>query len=289
MARLLKDPLVHFVLLGAAIFWLFARLDEGARNDQRIVVPQAEVASLWQAMSMLSGTAPTEADLRQLVEPRIREEVLYREALALGLDQNDSQIRQRLVEKMTFLSEDVVAADPPTDDELAAFFEANRDDFVEPARLTLEQVYFSPSEHGTDIADVAEAALARLQASQGAATDVLGPGVTVRSHEEATSDELRGELGEAFATAVMALPVDGAWHGPIRSVFGLHLVRVSARSEARSPPLPEVHERVIAALNTERRQRANEAAYEALRARYDIVIEIPDDVRRQWQSELRPE
>lgn len=289
MARLLKDPLVHFVLLGAAIFWLFAWLDEDARNDQRIVVPEAEIASLWQAMSMLSGTGPTETELRQLVEPRIREEVLYREALALGLDQNDSQIRQRLVEKMSFLSEDVVAADPPTADELAAFFEANRDDFVEPARLTLEQVYFSPSEHGADLADAAEAALARLQASQGEAAEVLGPDVTVRLHEETTSDELRGELGEEFATSVMALPADGAWHGPIHSVFGLHLVRVTARTEARSPPLAEVRERVVAALNAERRQRANEAAYEALRARYDIVIEIPDDVRRQWQSEPQSE
>lgn len=289
MPRIFKDPLVHFLLIGAAIFALSSWRSGSGQDERRVVVPEAEVAGLWQAMTMISGAAPSEADLRALVEPRIREEILYREALRLGLDRDDSQIRQRLVEKMSFLNEDLNAADPPGDGEIATFYEANRDAFEEPARVTLEQIYFSPSEYGSAIADVARATLAKLQMAAGDPAQALVGDLSVRLHDDATIDELRGELGEDFATAIMGLPADAAWHGPVLSVFGAHLVRVTARTEARLPPLSEIHERVVAALNAQRRQRANEAAYQAIRSAYDVVIEIPDEALRQWKSEPSPE
>jgi parvulin-like peptidyl-prolyl isomerase len=288
LASLLKDPLVHFVLLGAAIFGLFAVLEDGARDDRRIVVTAAEVDSLWQAMSVLYGEAPTEADIRQLVEPRIREEVLYREALALGLDKDDSQIRQRLVEKMTFLTEDLLPAAPPTEAELAEFFLANRQAFEEPPRLSFEQIYFSPSEHGEGVVAAAEAARESLLAHSDAPA-AGSSGTVARSYESVTMDALRGEFGGEFAEAVFALGGDVAWHGPIRSLFGAHLVRVTGRSEARPPTFGEARERVEAAFNAERRRLANEAAYQALREHFDIVIEIPDPVRSQWQTESQSE
>lgn len=273
--------------LGAAIFGLFGVLqtpsDDGGR---RIVVGGEEIESLWQTMSLLSGQAPTEADLRQLLEPRIREEVLYREALALGLDRDDAQIRQRLVEKMTFLSDDLLPAQPPTDAELAAYFAAHRDAFEEPARVTFEQIYFSPGEHGAAILDAAEAALQVLErGGEGAAASAGHASVAARGYEAATAAELRADLGEEFAAAVLALPADGAWHGPIRSLFGVHLVRPTERVPARSPPLAEIRDRVAAAFEEARRRRANEAAYRELRSRYEIVVEIPETVRDAWQSE----
>jgi len=106
-----------------------------------------------------------------------------------------------------------------------------------------------------------------------------------RQYESVTAEELRSELGAEFADGVFALAPDQAWHGPLRSLFGVHLVRVTARSEARRPALEEIRERVQAAFDAERRRAANEAAYQALRARYDIVIEIPESVRSQWQLE----
>jgi peptidyl-prolyl cis-trans isomerase C len=284
LLRLLKDPLVHFVLLGAAIFAFFAVIQDDARNDQRIVVTEAEIDGLWQAMSMLNGEAPTEAEIRQLVEPRIREEVLYREALALGLDQDDSQIRQRLVEKMSFLTEDLAPAEPPTDAELAEFFAANRQAFEEPARVSFEQLYFSPSQHGDGMVAAAEAALERL-AEHGEMPAVQSSSTVARNYDAVSADDLGGELGTEFAAAVFALAADNSWHGPIRSLFGVHLVRVTAHSEARQPALDDIRERVVTAFNAERRRLANEAAYRDLRARYDIVIEIPEPVRRKWQSE----
>jgi len=285
LARFLKDPLVHFVLLGAAIFGLFAVLeDDPGADERRIVIPEAEIDGLWGAMSMLYGRAPTEDDIAQLIEPRIREEVLYREALALGLDRDDSQVRQRLVEKMTFLSEDLMPAEPPSDAEIAAFFETNREAFVEPARVDFEQLYFSPSVHGDGIVAAAEAALAAL--ADGADPDAFGDSSTVpRVRAAASAEELSADLGEEYAAGVLALPADQAWHGPIRSFFGVHLVRVTARTETRTPALEEIRERVISALNSERRRNANEQAYQELRGRYDIIIELPEAVREAWQSD----
>jgi peptidyl-prolyl cis-trans isomerase C len=285
LTRILKDPLLHFVLIGAAIFVFFRFADEPQEPDGRhIVVTEIEIASLSQALSMLSGQVPGEEEIRQLVEPRIREEILYREALALGLDRDDSQIRQRLVEKMTFLIEDVHSAVPPDDAAIAAFYDANRALFEMPATRSFEQVYFSPSENGTELIAAAEAGLARLRA--GEPSDGIGNGGTLERRFDAYSAEsLRSELGQDFAEALFSLPADGSWQGPIRSFFGAHLVRIDASTAPRVAPLAEIRDRVEAELIAERRRRANEAAYLDLRERYDVVIEIPDDLRRQWQSD----
>ncbi|NIW24583.1 MAG: hypothetical protein GWN29_08475, partial [Gammaproteobacteria bacterium] len=214
MAKFLKDPLAHFVLLGAAIFAFFALTDEESGvGERQIVIPEAEIDGLWGAMSMIYGRAPTQEEIEQLIEPRIREEVLYREALALELDQDDSQVRQRLVEKMTFLSEDLIPAEPPSDAAVAAFFETNQEAFVEPVRVSFEQLYFSPSAHGDGIIAAAEEALAAL--ADGADPDTLGDSSTVpRIREAASVEDLRADLGEEYASGVLALSVDGAWHGP---------------------------------------------------------------------------
>jgi hypothetical protein len=277
----LRAPLVHFIVLGAAIFGFFAVLDRASPDEsRRIVVSEAEIASLWQAMAMLNGQPPTEAELYQLVEPMIREEVLYREALALGLDRDDSQVRQRLVEKMTFLTDDLFAADEPTEDELEAFFEASGAGFEEPARVSFEQLYFSPSLHGESLVTDAEAALRRLAEGVEVRGDASGLAPVL---EDVSEQALRAELGQSFAADVFALDADGVWHGPLRSQFGLHLVRLSERSEARRPRLDEVREQVVEALLRQRRQQANDAAYAQLRDRYEIVIELPELARAAWQ------
>jgi peptidyl-prolyl cis-trans isomerase C len=285
VARILKDPLLHFMLIGAGIFVFFRIVgDDSAAAGRRIVVPEEEIGSLAQTLAMLSGEPPGEADLRQLVEPRIREEVLYREALALGLDRDDSQIRQRLVEKMTFLTEDLHSAAPPDDAEIADFYAANPALFEEPATRTFEQIYFSPSENGSGLMAAAQAGLERLRSGEPA--DRIGNAGTLAFRFDAVPAEaLRRDLGQDFADAVFGLATDGAWHGPIRSFFGAHLVRVVASTAPRLPPLEAIRGRVESALDTERRRRANEAAYRELRARYDVVVEIPEELRHQWQSE----
>jgi hypothetical protein len=285
LRSLLRDPLLHFVAIGAALFGFFAVVDNDAQDQsRRIVIPAEEIASLAQAMSMLYGQPPSEAEIYQLVEPQIREEVLYREALALGLDDNDSQIRQRLVEKMTFLTEDLIPAQPPTDTELAEFVAENPEAFVEPARVTFDQIYFSPSQHGDALDSVAAAAVAALTVEGDPAA--VGDSSTLPARfEDVSAAELGAELGEPFARTVFDYAADGSWRGPLRSVFGAHIVRVTARSEAWRPPLEAMRERVVAAYNNDRRQRANEAAYRTLRDEYDIVVEIPDTVRNLWQAE----
>jgi hypothetical protein len=281
--RLLRDPLLHFVLLGAAIFVVFAVRGERAADTRQIVISAGEIASLSQAMAMLYGRAPTEAEILALVEPTIREEVLYREAIALGLDRDDVQVRQRLVEKMSFLSEDLAPAEPPGEVELRAFFDERPELFEEPGRRGFEQLYFSPSEHGADMRADAEAALAALVSEQATAVAERYR-AALRQTQEASRDELRSEFGDEFADAIFAVPDDGDWHGPLQSLFGMHVIRMTALSAARRPPFEEVRGRVEAAYLAERRRLANESAYQTMRTHYDVVIDVPDDIRRQWQQ-----
>lgn len=279
----IKDPLLHFIVLGALIFGFFAAFGDDSRGDsRRIVVPAAEVTSIWQAMAMLYGQPPTEQELYQLIEPRIREEVMFREAVALGLDEGDSQIRQRLVEKMTFLTDDLFAAQEPTDAELAEFFDARRESFREPATVSFEQRYFSPGARGDRLQRDAEDALRRLTDDPEA--DAHGDdSVLPAAYADVSAREIATELGDDFAEAVFAQAPDGRWQGPLRSAFGLHLVRVSARTQSRVPALADVRERVEEALKAQRRQNANDAAYAELRDRYEIVIELPEVARERWQ------
>jgi peptidyl-prolyl cis-trans isomerase C len=280
--RLLRDPLLHFALLGAAIFAVFALRGEPDADGRRIVVGAGDVTNLVQAMAMLYGRPPTEAEILALVEPTIREEILYREALVLGLDRDDTQVRQRLVEKMSFLSEDLMSAESPDEAALKAFFGDHSEFFEEPGRRAFEHLYFSPSEHGADIRSAAESALAAL-ADANTGDVAAAYRAAARNSDAASRDELQREFGAEFAEALFAVPDDGAWHGPLQSLFGMHVVRIAERHAARRPPYEEVRDRVEAAYLAERRRLANESAYRAMRERYDVVIEVPDDLRQRWQ------
>ena len=272
MLKLLKDPLVHFLLIGACLFALSAWRGEWIRGGrERIVISADQVAQARDAATILKGRAPTEEELAALIEPSIREEVLYREALALKLDKNDDEVRRRLVDKMSYLTQDTADPAPASDDELRRLYDASPARFETPELATFDQVFFSPAERGDSLEAAVKAGIAALRS--GRSPDEVGDHTPLRgSYENAPREQVEVLFGDALAEAVFTLP-PGDWTGPFKSDFGLHAVRLRARTARRLPPFDEIREQVAAEFAADRRRERNEAEYRRMRAHYDIVIE----------------
>jgi hypothetical protein len=273
MLRLLKDPLVHFLLIGAALFAVSAWRGEMIRaGRERITITAEQVSKAGDTAALTQGRALSPAELNDLVESMVREEVLYREALALGLDKNDDEVRRRLVEKMNYLTQDL--ADPASSpDELQAFYTASPQLFTIPPLVSFDQVFFSPNERGDKLDAGAVAGLAALRA--GKPPDQVGDHTPLRAaYDDAPRDQIRVLFGDQMADALFTAP-PGDWAGPYRSDFGLHLVRLRGRTEARLPPYDEIAARVAEEFGAKRRREANEAAYRRLRANYNVIVETP--------------
>ena len=272
MSKLIKDPLVHFLLIGAALFAIAAMRGTPEPRD-RIVVTADQVAQARAAATALQGRAPTTDELAQLVEPLVRDEVMYREARALGLDDNDDEVRRRLIEKMNYLTQDLADPEPSSEQELRGFYEARPDLFAIPAFVSFDQVFFSPGARGEALEADATAGVAALRAGR-APVDVGDRTPLREAYDDAPREQVAVLFGEELANALFTA-APGEWVGPFRSDFGLHAVRLRSRSEPRLPPYDEIADRVAEEYGAQRRQEANDKAYREMRARYDIVIEPP--------------
>src|SRR5262245_9723608 len=270
MSKLIKDPLVHFLLIGAALFAI-ATIRGTPEPRDRIVVTADQVEQARAAATALQGRAPTTDELAELVEPLVRDEIMYREALALGLDDNDDEVRRRLIEKMSYLTQDLADPEPSSEQALHEFYDARADLFTIPALVSFDQVFFSPSSRGDSLQADAAAGVAALRAGRAPAD--VGDRTPLRdSYQDAPREQVAVLFGDALADALFAA-APGEWTGPYRSDFGLHAVRLRSRSEPRLPPYDEIADRVAEAYGAQRRQEANEKAYQEMRARYDVVIE----------------
>jgi hypothetical protein len=272
MPKILKDPLLHFLLIGACLFAISALRQQG-ESPGRIVVSADQVEQLRASAELAQGRKLTHEELAALIEPTIRDEVLYREALALGLDVDDDEVRRRLIEKMRYLTEDLADPEPPSEQALRAFYTASPERFEIPERVTFDQVFFSPDVRGDALDGAADEALASLRA--GADPGSLGDKLPLdRRFKDAAADQVRILFGPALADAVFAV-APGEWSGPYRSGFGLHLVRVVERTPSRLPPFDEIRDEVARTYGEAKRAERNAAEYARMRAHYDVVIEWP--------------
>jgi hypothetical protein len=269
--RLLREPLVHFLLGGAALFLVYGRVAEpSAERPDRIVVGEERVAMLAATFERTWLRPPDADELRALVDEHVIEEVLYREALALGLDRDDLIVRRRMRQKMELLN-DGLAESEPDEAALRAFLAAHPDRFRAPARFGFEQVFVSSDADGAG-ARSAEL-LARLRA--GAEPGALGDATLLpRRQDAATPAEVASSFGPEFAEALARAPAD-VWSGPVESAFGLHLVRVGAREPERLPELEEIRSAVEREWQAERRAEALRRFHDALRARYEVEVRMP--------------
>ncbi len=267
--RFFKEPLVHFIALGAALFALHRAVAPPAPS-RTIAVTPAVLAGLRQEQARRTGATPAEADVPAILERWIDDEVKYREALALGLDRGDVIVRRRLLQKMDFL---LGARTPvaPDDQELSRYKDQHQARYRDSSRRSLVQVFVASERHGERAAAVAGELRARLVA--GADPSGLGdPFLGGRELRERTQKELASSCGEPFAEGVFESEV-GVWSTPIASPFGLHLVKVTSLTPGRAPPLREVRDAVVRDWLEEKRAAATMSALLELRGRYDVRVE----------------
>jgi len=269
--RLWREPLVHFLLIGVALFLLFeVKQEQGNEAPNRIVVNPSQVEQLSAQFRRTWLRSPSEDELAGLIEGYVRDEVYYREALAMGLDQNDPQVRMRMRLKLEFLLEDLSVEAPPTDKVLQAYLQQHADKFRTEPQVSFQHVYLNPDIHRDLEADV-QNVQARLKRSDPAAS--LGdPTLLSIQYTQVVQDDIARRFGEAFARRVVDLS-PGEWSGPLVSQLGVHLVQVSDRVASRLPTLAEVREQVEREYLAARRQELKDMAYQNLRAGYEVLIE----------------
>jgi hypothetical protein len=270
----LKEPLLHFLLLGAALFLLFRVVGGDREAPKEITISEARVEALAENFARTWMRPPTAEELTGLVDDYVKEEIFYREAVIMGLDRDDTVIRRRLRQKLEFISDDVAAAAEPGEAELQAYLEKHAGKFVQPGRLSFEQIYFSGEQRGEAARRDAEKLVAELS-SGGATVDAeqLGDATLLPpSMQAATPQDIANTFGDEFALQVDEAPV-GQWSGPLQSSFGWHVVRVDERAPSTTPTLDEIRPIVLREWQVEARQKLGDEFYQALRSQYEVRVE----------------
>lgn len=272
LGRILKDPLLHFVLVGAILFWVYGYVSRGQNaGDRRIIIDDGVVVSLLQTFQSTWQRPPTTEEMRGLIETHIRDQILYREGVLMGLDRDDPVIRRRVIQKLSVVTEEQSSATVPTDAELEAYRAKNVARYSKPATYDLEQVMFDPVRHGNNTDAVIAKALKSL--NSGADPTTVGDSTLLPADSTgAAADRLATDFGEEFAAGLADLPV-GSWQGPVRSGFGLHLVRIKERTPGTPLSLQEARTAVTRDFENEKRVKASEDFYQKARQNYAITIE----------------
>jgi hypothetical protein len=269
MLRLLREPLLHFLLLGALLFRAYGLLHGEARTPAKeILVSAGQTQSLQAQFKRARNRAPTPEETQALVDGWVRDEILYREGLALGLDRDDSVVRRRVAQKLEFIVDGATPASP-TEAELQAWLDAHSQLYRIESRYSLRQIYFDVARHGDGLDAHVAAARGALQAGRMAEGD---PTLLPPVMESAGVSQVKRVFGQEFADALEGLPV-GAWIGPLRSAFGVHLVQVRASEAGRTATMTQARAEVERDLLQARTVEAGAAHYRRLRAQYTVRID----------------
>jgi peptidyl-prolyl cis-trans isomerase C len=268
--HLLREPLVHFVAAGFATFLIYGVVNRGSHtpDSQRIEIAADDIRRIeisWQARWQ---RPPTADELRNLIEEQVKEEILYREALAMGLERNDEIIRRRLAQKMDFLAEDIAALREPAPGELEAWYARNGERFAPPPLVTFHHLFFAFDQRGARAEADARMALATLKHTNAGQGDVF---MFQDAYAEQTPDQVVRVFGSKFAGSLFKEQPD-AWRGPIESGYGWHLVWIDALTPSEPPAFQAVAKQVETDWLSEQRTQAKQATFAAARARYQVVI-----------------
>jgi hypothetical protein len=269
--KLWREPLLHFLLIGAALFLYYDIVGEGYSEApaKRIHVTSGQVTQLAANFERSRMRQPTQDELDAMVESHVREEIFYREAMAMGLDQNDPMVRRRMRMKLEFMLEDLSGQDA-SDDALSEFLKQNPDRFREEAKVSLRQVYIDPDRR-PDLENDAMQLLEML--NNGGNPEALGDRTLVpRTYQLASQSIIARDFGIDFAREVVSLPTSD-WSGPLYSPFGAHLVKLDARIDARLPELTEIRAEVLREYLAKKREQQKDLAYAKLREGYEVTVE----------------
>ena len=282
LLKFLREPLIHFFVLGLAVIGLHAVLDrkpKAIEDDPYLVeITSADIEWMRTMFNKQMGREPTVRDLRGGVNQLIREQILSREAVAMGFDKGDIVVRRRLAQKMAFLFKDLSSMTEPAVDDLKNYYTENRSKYEIPSRITFTQVYFNIDSRGVDGAKEAAQAFIK-EGDNPSKAPTLGD-ATILSPDCAQCDarEIRDRFGAAFAEAVKNLTA-GAWHGPVRSTYGFHAVYVHERRDARLPDFRDIIDKVRNDRMFEKQEETTRRVYGEIRSRYRVLVEgLPYDI-----------
>lgn len=275
LRTLLREPLIHFLVLGALVFALVSQVGNTDQNrDDLVIVSEQDIArlqSLWQAQY---SKPPTDEELSAIIDQHVREEILYRAAMKLGLGQDDMIVRRRLVQKFLFLSEGLVEIEPPSDTDIENYFSENLARYMLPTETSFMQVYFkaNPSDEAPQRANKTLLELNEDNEVAAAWRQQGDPFMLPREFAERTDAEIINLFGPDFVDTLPNLAV-GQWTGPVPSAYGWHVVMIAERTASIQPSLADVRTLVSTDLVEEKRRQANEDLYQSIQEQYVVVIE----------------
>ncbi len=291
LIRFAKDPLLHFILAGAGIYLLFgwfgqSESDDAIENQNTIVITEGELDWLADSWQKRWNRPPTNEEMLGLVRAQLRETVLYREAISMGLDQDDTIIRRRLAQKLEFLAQDLIQPLPASDESLWAFFEKNLDRYRLPDLITFTHVFLDPDkrdEHTLEDAEKLKAQLIANATVPGENSELGDLFMLQNYYPERSEADISKLFGREFARSILELDSE-QWHGPVLSGYGTHLVYVHVRQQFPTPTFEQFADRVRADLESEQREKLNQQYIDSLLARYKIVVEGDDSEKFQTIS-----
>ena len=274
MSKWLKEPLVHFLILGALIFVLYGMLAEEGSAPDTILVSQGQQENLINTFSRTWQRPPSQQVFKALLDDYVRQEIAYREGQAMGMDQDDIIIRRRMRQKLELLAEDVASLTPPSEEDLQVYLDTNGTDFQMQPRISLRHVYFSTDRRGNEAEQDALTLLQRIteDGPDGDFGQFGDPLPLPFSLEDMREGEIARMFGTVFTDGLKGLET-GRWTGPVPSGFGLHLVLISQRLDGRKPELEEVRDAVQRELLSQRRRDAVDGMYDRLAENYSIEVE----------------
>jgi len=279
VGKIFREPLIHFLVIGAGLFLLFgwrggpSSLPAGQTGppSAKIIVTQDDIDQTIATFTKTWQRPPTEEEANGLVEDLVRNEIYYREAMAIGLDRDDSVIRRRMRQKMEFILEDITAQTEPTEEELLTYMKKHPDSYLVDPQIAFRHVYVNVDKRGKNAGTDALEILAQLNA--GADPEAVGDPILLDAEIKLSPLwDIKKQFGEEFSRNLLE-PKSGKWEGPVRSGYGLHLVLVTKRVGGRLPELKEVREMVKRDWTFARQKELKDAAYAKLRERYVVIVE----------------
>jgi peptidyl-prolyl cis-trans isomerase C len=277
LRRWLREPLLQFLLIGLALFVVYDTLhptSDAKSDSNRIVLTPDDFEQLGVTWLAQGRAPPTPEQMQSLIELKVREEVLYREALALGLDKGDEIVKRRLAQKMEFLAEGASVNNDPPPDTLKLWFRDNQQRFSLPPRVSFRHLYFSPDQRGEHSREDAVRVMAQLAGKPGnweGAAALADPFMDQDYYGDRSADDLAKLFGLNFAQDIAGLK-PGAWQGPVESGYGWHLVFIDTFVPGRVPAFEEIEPEIKAEWIEDQRLQAKRKAYETMRARYQVVL-----------------
>ncbi|QJB69771.1 peptidyl-prolyl cis-trans isomerase [Parasphingorhabdus halotolerans] len=270
MRKLLKEPLIHFLggaLLVFGFFWATGTNRDPA--DYAITIADADIQRLKTGWEQNFRRPPTNEELEGLINQEITEEIYYREALRLGLDQGDPVIRRRLFTKMRFLNNEDAANEEPSDADLQKWMDINPEQYVLSSLYNLEQIYLGQGDSGN--ADRVNQIVEQLNKGTVKPADVARPISLPATLSKASMSDISRQFGEQFADGLEALK-PGLWRGPVPSGFGLHLVKITSKTPGKAAALDEVRQQVTNDWRAAQTAASETKALDRYKAQYDIEV-----------------